>query len=329
MKNLIIIEYLTASPLKTGFIQREIFEEGLKMVDCLIKELIKRSKNTNIIVVRNENFKKLYKKNITYLVTSKRKNFINFLLKYCPKETEILLIAPESKGILKSVFKSIDDMGFNLLLSNYSLINKFSSKKSTITFLKKVGLPCVDFIGNLSKIDKSKEIILKPNQGAGSENIFILNNYFDLKKLLKKINFPYIIQYFKKGIVGSLNVIFIENRNILLSCNKHIVKITGQKIQQVGSIIGGLEEYRSDFQDLIDIINFKIKGFFGLVNFDVIRVKEAWKIIEINPRFSTTYCGLKEAYGEIMTDLISDIYLGRKDFENKIIPLKKTVKIKF
>ena len=62
MKNLIIIEYLTASPLKTGFIQREIFEEGLKMVDCLIKELIKRSKNTNIIVVRNENFKKLYKK---------------------------------------------------------------------------------------------------------------------------------------------------------------------------------------------------------------------------------------------------------------------------
>ena len=30
-----------------------------------------------------------------------------------------------------------------------------------------------------------------------------------------------------------------------------------------------------------------------------------------------------------MTDLISDIYLGSKGFKNKIIPLKKPVKIKF
>ena len=66
-----------------------------------------------------------------------------------------------------------------------------------------------------------------------------------------------------------------------------------------------------------------------MVNFDVIRVKETWEIIEINPRFSSTYCGLKEAYGELMTDLISDIYLGSRDFKNKIIPLKKPVKIKF
>jgi len=329
MKNLIIIEYLTASPLKTDFFQGAIYKEGLNMVDCLTQELIKRSQHANIIVIRNEKFKKSYKKNVTYLVSSKRKKFINFLSEYYPKETEILLIAPESKGILKSIYRSISDLGFSLLLSHYSLISKFSSKKSTITFLKKVGIPCVDFIGDFSKIDKSKKIILKPDQGAGSENIFILNNSDDLKKLLNKINFPYIIQYFKKGIVGSLNVIFVENRNILLSCNRHIVKISGQRIQQVGSIIGGLEEYRSDFQDLIDIINLKIKGFFGLVNFDVIRVKETWEIIEINPRFSSTYCGLKEAYGELMTDLISDIYLGSRDFKNKIIPLKKPVKIKF
>ena len=329
MKNLIIIEYLTASPQKTDFIQTEFCKEGLRMVDCLTQELIKRSKYKNIIVVRNEYFNKLYKKKITYLVSSKTKNFIDFLSEYCPKETEILLIAPESEGILKSVFRSISDMGFNLLLSNFYLIDKFSSKKSTIKFLKKVGVPCLDFIREISKIDKSKKIILKPNQGAGSENVFILNNSDDLKKLLKKINFPYIIQYYKKGFVGSLNVMFNKNRSILLSCNKHIVKITGKKVKQVGSIIGGLEVYRSDFQNLVDIINLKIKGFFGLVNFDVIKVKETWKVIEINPRFSSTYCGLKEAYGEKMTDLISDIYLGSKGFKNKIIPLKKPVKIKF
>ena len=41
MKNLIIIEYLTASPLKTDFFQGAIYKEGLNMVDCLTQELIK------------------------------------------------------------------------------------------------------------------------------------------------------------------------------------------------------------------------------------------------------------------------------------------------
>ena len=81
------------------------------MVDCLTQELIKRSQHANIIVIRNEKFKKSYKKNINYLVSSKRKKFINFLSEYYPKETEILLIAPESKGILKSIYRSISDLG--------------------------------------------------------------------------------------------------------------------------------------------------------------------------------------------------------------------------
>ena len=78
MKNLIIIEYLTASPLKTDFFQGAIYKEGLNMVDCLTQELIKRSQHANIIVIRNEKFKKSFKKNINYLVSSKEKNLLIF-----------------------------------------------------------------------------------------------------------------------------------------------------------------------------------------------------------------------------------------------------------
>ena len=39
--------------------------------------------------------------------------------------------------------------------------------------------------------------------------------------------------------------------------------------------------------------------------------KKLGKLLEINPRLSS-FTGLKEAYGELMTDLISDIYLGKR-----------------
>lgn len=329
MKKLIIIEYLTTSPQKFSSLKSELFKEGLKMVNSLSLNLNKRSANSNIIVFRHKNLNVPKNDGLSYVKTSDKVFFLDLLSDFCPKKTQIILIAPESDGISRSIFKSIEDKGFSLLSSNYSLIKIFCSKTKTINFLKKKKIPCVDLIKNLENIDKTKKIIIKPDQGTGSENTFLFNRFFYIKDFLKKIDFNFIAQYYQEGLLGSLNVIFYKNQNFLLSCNKHILKSNNIRIKQIGSVIGGLEKYRSDFQNLINLISSKIKGLYGFINLDLVMVNGMWKIIEVNPRISSTYCGLKKAYGQEITNFISDFYLGKRGLDQKNITLKKPIEIIF
>ena len=329
MKKLIIIEYLTTSPQKISSLKSGLFKEGLKMVNSFSLNLNKRSANSNIIVFRHKNLSVIKNDGLSFLRTSDKVFFLDLLSNFCPKKTQIILIAPESNGISSSIFKSIQNKGFSVLSSNYSLIKIFCSKTKTIKFLKNKKIPCVDLIKNLENIDKEKKIIIKPDQGAGSQNTFIFDRFFCTKDFLEKIDFDFVVQYYQKGLLGSLNVIFYKNQNFLLSCNKHILKSNNIKIKQIGSVIGGLEEYRSDFQNLINLINSKIKGLYGFINLDLVKVDGMWKIIEVNPRISSTYCGLKKAYGQEITNLISDFYLGKRELDQKKIPLKKPIEIFF
>ena len=40
------------------------------------------------------------------------------------------------------------------------------------------------------------------------------------------------------------------------------------------------------------------EGFFGLISVDIIKQNGKWHVLEINPRFSSSYNGILECYGK-------------------------------
>lgn len=329
MKNIIIIEYFTSSPDITQNFHKNIYNEGLKICDSISLNLKQRTKTSNIVVLRNEKFKIPKNSKVLYKRTSEKISFLKHLSDFDSKDTNIILISPESNMIAQSIYKLIEKIGFNILISDLFLIKLFSSKKKTIKFLKKIGIPCVNYIEEIENINCDRKFVLKPEYGAGSENVYLLTKLDELKKLLKKVDYPCIVQHFKSGLAGSINILCFKNTIILLSCNKHILKFDKGTVKQIGSLVGGLENYRRDLQSLVDNIGLKIKGLYGFISMDVILVKKIWNIVEVNPRISTTYCGLKNAFGKDITNLISDLYLGKKNLNVRNFGLKKPVELIF
>ena len=172
------------------------------------------------------------------------------------------------------------------------------------------------------KIDNQNIYISKPTFGAGSLDIKIL----DSKNLIMKTK-NRVIQKFHPGKKGSFVMLCSENNFEVLCCNEQIVDINKKKISQTGLIMGGLESYRKEIEKIGRQIYENFSGLFGYIGVDILLEENQWKIIEINPRFTSSLIGLEESYGINSLQKISKLYLENKlnRTKNKLIK-KFTVK---
>ena len=70
------------------------------------------------------------------------------------------------------------------------------------------------------------------------------------------------------------------------------------------------------------LLNKSNNTIYGI---DVINDKRNWKIIEINPRFTSTFCGISRSYGQQADKLIRDFYIYKeKIFFRKLKFIRKT-----
>ena len=142
----------------------------------------------------------------------------------------------------------------------------------------------------------------------------------------KKKNF--IIQKYYEGVKGSFTMICKGKRAEILSCSEQITVIKNKKIFQKGLIVGGLEKYRKDFQQISKKIISKFSGLFGFIGIDIVKIENVWHILEINTRFTSSLLGIEKSYGYEAIKKITNLYLNKKVDKNRI-KLKKITKVYF
>lgn len=323
MKNIVIFEYFSSN-FKLDIIENgRILKEGLNIVNNLIK-CLKRCRKLNIFVFRSLNLTFNSLKNVKFLETNENKDWKYYLKKFDSKETELILIAPEKSKVNQRIFVEIKKMNFTILCSSLDVIKIFSSKFETFKKLKQSKIPCIRTTRNISDLKcMNSKIVTKPDKGAGSENIQLISQK---ERYINKIpTKSQVFQPFIEGIAGSITILCANGKGTILSLNKHIVKQDGKFLKQVGSIVGGLEYYKEELISLSQNICSKFPGLFGFIGIDVINDKRNWKIIEINPRFTSTFCGISRSYGQQADKLIRDFYIYKeKIFFRKLKFIRKT-----
>ena len=307
---IILFEYFTAQSCHGEDYNKKIFKEAQKLSDSVILLFLRNKKLKKIHVIRNHKLRKIKDKRIFYHKPNKNLTFNKILNKV--KTKKLILIAPESHKINLKIASKLKK-SFDLLNSDYETLKIFSSKKKTFNILKKKKILVVKNEKEICN-NSNKLFVNKPEYGAGSENIHLINE--DSKKKES------IIEEYYPGVKGSFSMLCKKKKMVLLSCSKQIIEIRNRKISQKGIIIGGTEEYR---EQIINLANKIVKNFpalFGFVGVDFVIIKNSLHVIEINARFTSSLLGLQEAYGDSVTKKISDLYLT-KVFDKKKIKLKE------
>ena len=122
--------------------------------------------------------------------------------------------------------------------------------------------------------------ISKPDYGAGSEDIIVLKNHKKLRQKEKST----VLQEYSSGKKGSFSMLTLNGMSIVIACNKQLISFKGNKIKQIGIIVGGYENFRKIFENLANKISINFKGLKGFIGVDVIESENKWKLIKMNQR---------------------------------------------
>ncbi len=224
----------------------------------------------------------------------------------------VWLIAPETGGILKKLTQMAEKPKLNglqcplLLGCGLASIEVASKKMATYLALEGAGIPSIPTY-TFENWPKSHWIWLaKPNDGVGCSDTACFNNPDDLEDWIEDNHkqMTHVIQAFQPGDAASISCVMLHGKAQLLSCNTQHIEINNQMLSYTGGVVNGMRDYWPQFEFIANKIAQALPSLAGYVGIDVIVDDDEIIVVEINPRLTTTYAGMRESIGHNPAELI-------------------------
>ena len=224
----------------------------------------------------------------------------------------LLIIAPESNNVLALLCEYYSNQDIILLNNNTSAIRLTSSKLDTYNYLLDSEIEQIPtFHHNQIKDLNADQYVIKPIDGAGCENLFILRSHHELvNKIEKHEDVEFIIQPYVKGTHASLSLICWDGEYRLLSANEQYIKEKQDSFVLKGCRVNAFAKIR--FKSFCDKLIQALPGLRGYIGIDILITENKIILVEINPRITTSYVGLADALGVNPAELILECFKQRK-----------------
>jgi predicted ATP-grasp superfamily ATP-dependent carboligase len=209
-------------------------------------------------------------------------------------------IAPETGGILERLCRDVESAGKVLLTSPSAAVRLAASKLETIRRLERHGLPVVPTL-SLEEWRRARfhPCVFKPDDGVGCDGAFVgdaeesaENDHDDFGSA------DWIVQPFLEGEPISLSILFARGEARLLSCNRQCVHRARNRFRLEACEVNAFFDTDGSWQDLAAGIAAALPELWGYAGVDLILTTKGPRLLEVNPRLTTSYAGLYQALGE-------------------------------
>ncbi len=226
----------------------------------------------------------------------------------------VLIIAPETDGILERLSRMAEKRGVPLLGSSAAAVKIAGDKEACARLLLQAGLPTPPTRKTrISQIRKAAEdfgypLVTKPLDGVGSEGVCLIKDPADLDSAVKILkqqtrHVEILLQKYVPGKHASVSLLVSDQRAVPISLNGQEIS-TGCPFSYQGGVIP-LKHPLQDraFENAVQSVRL-IPGLQGYVGVDlVLDEEEAW-VIEINPRITTSFIGLRRVLDSSLAEAI-------------------------
>lgn len=217
-------------------------------------------------------------------------------------------IAPETGGILEKLCADVQESGKILFGCPADAVAKTTRKLETLRRLEQVGIEVVSTV-RLTDFDDqfSGPWVVKPNDGVGCEGTRMVRN---LSQLLRLKVLPQahnlIVQPFVDGDAMSLSLLLNRGEALLLSCNRQNIEIREDRFFLTGCTVNVPVE-REVFSNLGRAVARTIPALFGYAGVDFVFAKGRPRVLEVNPRLTTSFAGLSRALNRNVAAMVIDL----------------------
>jgi len=233
-----------------------------------------------------------------------------------------LVIAPELWGEFLDCCRRVVNSGGNLLASEPYILSITSDKHATCRHLKECGVPVPPgrILGPRSRLPRSFPLpaVLKPRQGAGSIGVYRIDHFDDFLAHFPQAwppDEPVRIERFCPGEPLSVSVLCgPESVLVLPPCRQHLSGQAWPRYLGGSFLPAGEVAQRAEALALRVVESFP--GMRGYLGIDMIlgndpQAEEDF-VIEVNPRLTTSYLGLRAACEKNLAGAMLAIYDGQR-----------------
>lgn len=213
----------------------------------------------------------------------------------------VLVIAPESGGVLARLSALVDEKGRLLLGSSAGGVSIAGDKWECFRRFFENGLPTpltkrVHRAGALAAAEElGFPVVVKPVDGVGCEGVSIVSDSSSLRKALDLLHpqpESILVQPYLPGTHASVSLLVAETGVLPLSLNGQAVSVGVPFLYRGGTV--PLDHVQKDvaFQNAGRAVSL-VPGLRGYVGVDMLLTEEESYVVEINPRLTTSYVGLR------------------------------------
>lgn len=224
-------------------------------------------------------------------------------------------IAPETGGVLESICNLVTRKGKVLLNTPAEGVRLAASKFLTATRLEGSGVPVVptDRWQGQSSAPASFPFVIKPDDGVGCEDTRIISEVQQWEEF--RGHSPashWIMQPLLEGDSLSLCALFSSGEAVLLSVNRQHIQRQNDGFKLRGCAVNAIADEGGIFSGLLKKIATAFPELWGYVGVDLIRNHQGLHVLEINPRLTSSYTGLRSALGLNPARLVIDLMHTRQ-----------------
>jgi tyramine---L-glutamate ligase len=242
----------------------------------------------------------------------------------------LYVIAPETSRILEEKVKLIEQTGKISLNCKSNAISKVADKTILYETLLDKGFPIpktliqdidcttAEVLQNIKK-SLTFPLVFKPIDGTSCSGLSVVSNYDQIEQAISKIRQItsskfFIIQNFINGASASVSLISNGKKAIPISLNSQslILSPPDAESHYEGGCVPFSHSLKQDAFILAQKVVEAFPGLRGYVGVDVVLTQFQVFVVDVNPRLTTSYVGLRQIMDLNIAQLLIDAIVEGK-----------------
>jgi predicted ATP-grasp superfamily ATP-dependent carboligase len=221
-------------------------------------------------------------------------------------------LATESAGLLEGVSRDILRGKRILLGSAPGAVRVSASKLKVARALAQGGVPAVATYSPHGFLpDGDGAWVVKPDDGAGCLDTRLFSDRAAALAWIRAQALQgYVLQPFVPGKVGSLSLLCCDGAARVLACNQERMAVRDNRFHFLGSTVNGWVDADGALERLAQGVAAALPTLWGYVGVDFIHSGRGPVVLDVNPRLTAAYAGIKASIGCNPAGLVIDLLKG-------------------
>ena len=204
--------------------------------------------------------------------------------------------APETDRMLERLGQATIAAGRVLLGCRPPAVRVAASKRATAERLRHAGIAVVPTFASTDEVPRLPgRWVVKPDDGAGCDDAVVLPGRRAAIERMAEASDRLVAQPWIDGPALSLSLLCADGVARLLSCNRQRISTAGGRLALEGITVNAVPDAGGQLAALGGRIAAAIPDLWGYVGVDLVATADGPVVLEINPRLTTSYCGLRPA----------------------------------